>query len=88
MKNDETKKEKEDAHNLKRPYRRWTSEDKKTLKKLFPTMMNVDVAHEMGRPLSSVISQAFKMRLKKKPTFRTQIGRINIAKRWGSPRGK
>jgi len=87
MKNNEEHK-KEELQRQKRPYRRWNSEDKKQLKRIFPTMMNTEVAEEMGRPLSSVISQAFKMRLKKKPTFRTQIGRINIAKRWGSPRKK
>ncbi len=87
MKNNEEHK-KDELQRQKRPYRRWNSEDKKQLKRIFPTMMNTEVAEEMGRPLSSVISQAFKMRLKKKPTFRTQIGRINIAKRWGSPKKK
>lgn len=57
------------------------------LRKLYPTSSNQEIARKLGRSLSSVISQAFKMGLKKAPQRLVAMGKENIAHRWG-PKSK
>jgi hypothetical protein len=67
--------------------RRWTAQEVKLLKKLYPGNSHQDIARQLRRPLSGVIAQAFHLGLRKSSRRLATMGRENIQLRWG-PRRK
>lgn len=67
--------------------RRWTAQEIRLLKKLYPSNSNQAIARQLHRPLSGVIAQAFHLRLRKTSRRLAIMGRENIQRRWG-PRRK
>jgi hypothetical protein len=68
---------------------KWGQSEITQLKRLYPKNSNQEIARRLGRSLSSVISQAFKMGLKKDPQRLVIMGKENIAHRWGpKPKAK
>jgi hypothetical protein len=61
----------------------WSESEMNQLRKLYPKTSNQEIARKLGRSLSSVISQAFKMGLKKDAQRLVSMGKENIAHRWG-----
>jgi hypothetical protein len=65
----------------------WGPSEINQLRRLYAKHSNQEIARRLGRSLSSVISQAFKLGLKKDPQRLVQMGKENIAHRWG-PKSK
>lgn len=65
----------------------WSPPEISQLRRLYAKHSNQEIARRLGRSLSSVISQAFKLGLKKDPQRLVQMGKENIAHRWG-PKSK
>lgn len=62
---------------------KWGRSEINRLRRLYPTRSNQEIARRLERSLSSVISQAFKLGLKKDPERLVRMGKENIAHRWG-----
>jgi len=62
---------------------KWSQSEINQLRRLYPKNSNQEIARRLGRSLSSVISQAFKLRLEKDPERLVRMGKENIAHRWG-----
>ncbi|MBI3951216.1 MAG: hypothetical protein HY314_12265 [Acidobacteria bacterium] len=62
---------------------KWRPSEVNQLRRLYPKHSNQEIARRLRRSLSSVISQAFKLRLKKAPERLVRMGKENIAHRWG-----
>lgn len=62
---------------------KWSPSEITQLRRLYAKHSNQEIARRLGRSLSSVISQAFKLRLKKAPERLVRMGKENIAHRWG-----
>jgi hypothetical protein len=67
--------------------RRWTAQEIKLLRKLYPSNSNQMISRQLRRPLSGVIAQAFHLGLRKTARRLATMGRENIELRWG-PRRK
>lgn len=65
---------------------KWSQSEINQLRRLYPKYSNQEIARRLGRSLSSVISQAFKLKLKKTPERLVSMGRENISHRWGPKR--
>jgi hypothetical protein len=64
----------------KRP--RWTREEISTLKRLYRSESNANIARELGRSVSSVVFKGYRLGLSKGIRRLKEMGRENINKRW------
>ncbi len=64
----------------KRP--RWTKEEISTLKRLYRTRSNADIARLLGRTVSSIVFKGYRLGLSKGIRRLKEMGRENINKRW------
>jgi len=67
---------------VRRVRSKWSQSEITQLRRLYPKQSNQEIARRLGRSLSSVISQAFKLRLKKATERLVRMGKENIAHRW------
>lgn len=63
-----------------RKYRKWTVEDRATLRRMFPGVTTADIARRLRRSYSSIVNQAGLMALKKSADFfrSERSGRLNL----------
>ena len=61
---------------------RWSQEELSTLRELYPTMANLDLAHKLERSVKSVVSKAHHLGLKKDEERLRAMGRENVALRY------
>jgi len=64
------------------PMPRWTSEEVKRLRELYPDHDNLTVARELGRTVTSVANKAYQLGIKKSAELLADIGRTNISHRY------
>jgi DNA-binding CsgD family transcriptional regulator len=64
----------------KRP--RWTKEEIATLRKLYRTRSNREIARRLGRSVSSIVFKGYRLGLSKGIRRLKEMGRENINKRW------
>jgi hypothetical protein len=64
----------------KRP--RWTKEEIMTLKRLYRTRSNREIARLLGRSVSSIVFKGYRLGLSKGIRRLKEMGRENINKRW------
>jgi hypothetical protein len=64
----------------KRP--RWTKEEISTLKSLYRTRSNMEIARLLGRSVSSIVFKGYRLGLSKGIRRLKEMGRENINKRW------
>ena len=64
---------------------RWTADDVVRLRMLYPHHDNLTVARELGRTVTSVANKAYQLGIKKSSEVLADIGRANIAVRYGGP---
>jgi ribosomal protein L9 len=62
----------------------WTEQELDTLRKLYPSMTNADIAKKLGRPKASVDKKGFDNGLKKDPDHRRKVAISNNKKRRNS----
>ncbi|MDR2734655.1 MAG: hypothetical protein LBC99_08490 [Spirochaetota bacterium] len=62
----------------------WTEQELDMLRKLYPSMTNVDIAKKLGRPKASVDKKGFDNGLKKDPKHRREVAISNNKKRRNS----
>jgi hypothetical protein len=70
----------------KRP--RWTREEISTLKRLYRTRSNSEIARVLRRTVSSIVFKGYRLGLSKGIRRLKEMGRENISKRWHKPEGK
>ncbi|MGA2260517.1 MAG: hypothetical protein ABSH28_03670 [Acidobacteriota bacterium] len=70
----------------KRP--RWTREEISTLKRLYRTRSNAEIARVLKRTVSSIVFKGYRLGLSKGIRRLKEMGRENINKRWYKPEGK
>jgi hypothetical protein len=68
------------ASSRKRP--RWTKEEISTLKRLYRTQSNAEIARLLGRTVSSIVFKGYRLGLSKGIRRLKEMGRENINKRW------
>jgi hypothetical protein len=73
-------KNKEGKEEVKRP--RWTKSQVVTLRKMYRSSSNAEIAAVLGRNVSSIVFKAHRLGISKGPKRLAQMGRENIAKRW------
>ena len=71
----------------KRVRPRWTKGEVATLRKLYKTQSNLEIAQILGRKVSSVVFKGHRLGLSKGPQRLKEMAKANIALRWGN-RGK
>ena len=64
----------------KRP--RWTKEEVTTLKRLYRTRSNANIARLLNRSVSSIVFKGYRLGLSKGIRRLKEMGRENINKRW------
>jgi len=64
----------------KRP--RWTKEEIATLRQLYRTRSNREIARRLGRSVSSIVFKGYRLGLSKGIRRLKEMGRENINKRW------
>ena len=64
----------------KRP--RWTREEISTLKRLYRSKSNADIARVLGRSVSSIVFKGYRLGLSKGIRRLKEMGRENISRRW------
>jgi len=64
----------------KRP--RWSKEEVLTLKRLYRTQSNSEIAKVLGRTVSSIVFKGYRLGLSKGIRRLKEMGRENINKRW------
>jgi len=64
----------------KRP--RWTREEVATLKRLYRTRSNAEIARVLGRTVSSIVFKGYRLGLSKGIRRLKEMGRENINRRW------
>jgi hypothetical protein len=69
----------------KRP--RWTKEEVLTLKRLYRTQSNIEIARVLGRTVSSIVFKGYRLGLSKGIRRLKEMGRENINKRWHGREG-
>ena len=62
---------------------RWTKEEVALLKRLYRTHSNAEIAEILGRKVSSVVFKGHRLGLAKGARRLKEMGRENIARRWG-----
>lgn len=65
---------------------RWTKEEVSTLKRLYRTTSNAEIAKVLGRKVSSVVFKGHRLGLSKGAQRLREMGQENIRKRWGTPK--
>ncbi len=70
---------------LKRP--RWTREEVLTLKRLYRTRSNAEIARVLGRTVSSIVFKGYRLGLSKGIRRLKEMGRENINRRWHRRQG-
>jgi hypothetical protein len=68
------------AQPRKRP--RWTRDEISTLKRLYRSKSNADIARILGRTVSSIVFKGYRLGLSKGIRRLKEMGRENINKRW------
>jgi len=68
------------SQSRKRP--RWTREEVLTLKRLYRTRSNAEIARVLGRTVSSIVFKGYRLGLSKGIRRLKEMGRENINKRW------
>ena len=61
---------------------RWSADEVRRLRQLYPHHDNLTVARELGRTVTSVANKAYQIGVKKSPELLADIGRSNIAFRY------
>ncbi len=61
---------------------RWSDAEIETLKELYPTEANLDIAQKLNRSLKSVVSKAHNLGLKKEAERLQEMGRQNVSMRY------
>jgi hypothetical protein len=61
---------------------RWTKVEIATLKRLYRSNSNMEIAQILGRKVSSVVFKGFRLGLSKGPRRLKEMGKENIALRW------
>jgi hypothetical protein len=64
----------------KRP--RWTRDEISTLKRLYRSQSNAEIARVLGRTVSSIVFKGYRLGLSKGIKRLKEMGRENINKRW------
>lgn len=64
---------------------RWTAAQVRFLKTHYRSWSNEGIAQALGRKTSSVVCKAHYLGLSKGPRRLREMGKENIAKRWGAP---
>lgn len=57
---------------------RWKADETATLKELYPSMPNQEIAQRLGRTVKSVVSKAHNLKLKKTLERLTEMGQQNV----------
>ncbi len=57
---------------------RWTAEEVEQLRALYGRSTNIQIAHDMGRTLQSIIAKAHRLGLKKDHERFVEMGRANV----------
>ena len=65
---------------------RWTKEEVSTLKRLYRSHSNADIAKVLGRKVSSVVFKGHRLGLSKGARRLREMGQENIRRRWGTAR--
>lgn len=60
---------------------RWTVDEVKTLRRLYPDRSNIEVARELNRSAKSVVSKAHQLQLFKSSRYLEEMGRANRTRR-------
>lgn len=68
-----------------RPMPRWSAKEIETLRREYPTRSGVELAHMLGRSVKSIVSRAYKMKLKKDEERLKVMGKENVALRYADP---
>ena len=63
---------------------RWTDEELKTLREVYATQANLDIAQRLNRSVKSIVSKAHNLGLKKDPDRLREMGRENVSLRYKS----
>ncbi len=63
---------------------RWTREEIATLKRLYRSRSNAEIARVLGRTVSSIVFKGYRLGLAKGARRLKEMGRENINKRWHS----
>ncbi len=63
---------------------RWTREEIATLKRLYRSRSNAEIATVLGRTVSSIVFKGYRLGLAKGARRLKEMGRENINKRWHS----
>jgi len=61
---------------------RWTKDEVSTLKRLYRSYSNSDIAEVLGRKVSSVVFKGHRLGLSKGARRLREMGRENIRRRW------
>lgn len=62
---------------------RWTRQEIATLKAMYRTKSNAEIAAVLGRKVASVVFKGYRLGLSKGPKRLREMGKENISKRWG-----
>ncbi len=65
---------------------RWSANDVRLLRKLYPTRSNLEISQELDRSVKSIVAKASEVGLKKTRNRLRQMGRENVAVRHGRRR--
>lgn len=72
----------------KRVRPRWTKAQVIMLRRLYKTTSNAEIAEILGRKVSSVVFKGHRLGLSKGPRRLKEMGKENIALRWGKRKKK
>jgi hypothetical protein len=61
---------------------RWTASEIEELKRIYPTVANLDIAAKLNRSVKSVVSKAHNLGLKKEADRLREMGRENVSMRY------
>lgn len=67
---------------------RWEREEVAALRRMYGTRSNAEIALKLGKSESSVATKACRLELTKSEARRSEVGRQNVAERWGRPRSR
>jgi hypothetical protein len=61
---------------------RWQPDELKVLEELYPLTSNLEIAHQLGRSVKSIVSKAHNLGLKKNLERLREMGRQNVSRRY------
>ena len=70
------------SHRAARKRPRWTKDEISTLRRLYRTRSNSEIARLLGRTVSSIVFKGYRLGLSKGIRRLKEMGRENIDKRW------